>query len=149
MYSIETLVWPANIEDSKLEVLNVNKPSLSLSQTSFDYSVINFDVIKKINVGDQNNSNEFNSSSLSSVDGIIGSPYRNTSFETGIIYKNRANLSLSNSLNDGILFFIYIKNTIIKITITHKINFEFSIIESCTSKKVWMSAINPKVFIGA
>ena len=69
--------------------------------------------------------------------------------QTGIIYKNRANLSLSNSLNDGILFFIYIKKTIIKITTTQNINFEFSIIESCTSKKVLMSATNPKVFIGA
>ena len=78
---------------------------ISLSQTSFDYSVINFDVIKKINVGDQNNSNEFNSSSLSSLDGIIGSPYRNTSFETGIIYKNKDSVNTFlryNGLNDEI-----------------------------------------------
>lgn len=76
-----------------------------LSQTSFDYSVVNFDVIKKINVGDQNDSNVSKSSSLSSLKGIIGSPYRNSSFEVGIIYKNKDSVKTFlryNGLNDEI-----------------------------------------------
>ena len=76
-----------------------------LSQTSFDYSVVNFDVIKKINVGDQNDSNVSKSSSLSSLKGIIGSPYRNSSFEVGIIYKNKDSVKtflIYNGLKDEI-----------------------------------------------
>ena len=63
--------------------------NISFSQTSFNYGTTNFDVVKKVNVGDQNVSNVFRASNLASLKGIIGSPYRNTFFEIGIIYRNK------------------------------------------------------------
>ena len=61
--------------------------SISFSQT-FNYGPTNFDVVKKINVGEKNASKVFRASNLASLKGIIGSPYRNTFFEIGIIYRN-------------------------------------------------------------
>ena len=55
--------------------------NIALSQTSFNYGVVNFDVVKKINVGDQNVSNVFRGSNLSSLKGIVGSPFRNDYFQ--------------------------------------------------------------------
>ena len=79
--------------------------NISFSQTSFNYGVTNFDVVKKINVGDQNVSNVFRASNLTSLKGIIGSPYRNTFFEIGIIYRNKDSIKTFlryNGLNDEI-----------------------------------------------
>ena len=63
--------------------------NILLSQTSFNYGAVNFDVVKKINVGDQNVSKVFRGSNLSSLKGIIGSPYRNDYFQIGIIYRKK------------------------------------------------------------
>ncbi|MAR43813.1 MAG: hypothetical protein CMC48_07020 [Flavobacteriaceae bacterium] len=79
--------------------------NITLSQTSFNYGVVNFDVVKKINVGDQNVSNVFRGSNLSSIKGIVGSPYRNNSFQIGIIYRNKDSVKTFlryNALNDEI-----------------------------------------------
>jgi hypothetical protein len=79
--------------------------NISFSQTSFNYGVTNFDVVKKINVGDQNVSNVFRASNLTALKGIIGSPYRNTFFEIGIIYRNKDSVKTFlryNGLNDEI-----------------------------------------------
>ena len=79
--------------------------NIILSQTSFNYGVVNFDVVKKINVGDQNVSKAFRGTNLSSLKGIIGSPYRNSSFERGVIYKNKDSVKTFlryNGLNDEI-----------------------------------------------
>jgi hypothetical protein len=79
--------------------------NISFSQTSFNYGVTNFDVVKKINVGDQNVSNVFRASNLTSLKDIIGSPYRNTFFEIGIIYRNKDSIKTFlryNGLNDEI-----------------------------------------------
>ena len=79
--------------------------NIILSQTSFNYGAVNFDVVKKINVGDQNVSKVFRGSNLSSLKGIIGSPYRNSSFERGVIYKNKDSVKTFlryNGLNDEI-----------------------------------------------
>ena len=51
--------------------------NVAFSQTSFNYGQTNFDVVKKINVGDQNVSNVFRASNLSSLKGVVGSAYRN------------------------------------------------------------------------
>ena len=63
--------------------------NILLSQTSFNYGTVNFDVVKKINVGDQNVSKVFRGSNLSSLKGIIGSPYRNDYFQIGIVYRKK------------------------------------------------------------
>ena len=79
--------------------------NISFSQTSFNYGTTNFDVVKKVNVGDQNVSNVFRASNLASLKGIIGSPYRNTFFEIGIIYRNNDSVKTFlryNGLNDEI-----------------------------------------------
>ena len=64
--------------------------NILLSQTSFNYGAVNFDVVKKINVGDQNVSKVFRGSNLTSLKGIIGSPYRNDFFQIGIVYREKA-----------------------------------------------------------
>ena len=79
--------------------------NIAFAQTSFNYGPTNFDVVKKINVGDQNQSNVFRASNLTSLDGILGSPYRNESFEPGIIYRNNDSVRTYlryNGLNDEI-----------------------------------------------
>ncbi len=79
--------------------------NIAFTQTSFNYGPTNFDVVKRINVGDQNQSNVFRASNLTSLDGIIGSPYRNPSFEPGIIYRNKDSVKTYlryNGLNDEI-----------------------------------------------
>ena len=79
--------------------------NIALSQTSFNYGVVNFDVVKKINVGDQNVSKVLRASNLSSLKGIVGSPYRNNSFQIGIIYRNKDSVKTFlryNALNDEI-----------------------------------------------
>ena len=79
--------------------------NISFSQTSFNYRVVNFDVVKKINVGDQNVSKIFRATNLSSLKGIVGSPYRNNSFQIGIIYRNKDSVKTFlryNGLNDEI-----------------------------------------------
>ena len=79
--------------------------NILLSQTSFNYGAINFDVVKKINVGDQNVSKVFRGTNLSSLKGVVGSPYRNSSFERGVIYKNKDSVKTFlryNGLNDEI-----------------------------------------------
>ena len=79
--------------------------NIAFTQTSFNYGPTNFDVVKKINVGDQNQSNVFRASNLTSLDGIVGSPYRNASFEPGIIYRNNDSVKTYlryNGLNDEI-----------------------------------------------
>tara|TARA_B100000963_G_C22497606_1_gene612222 strand:+ start:129 stop:803 length:675 start_codon:yes stop_codon:yes gene_type:complete len=78
---------------------------MAFTQTSFNYGPTNFDVVKRINVGDQNQSNAFRASNLTSLDGIVGSPYRNESFEPGIIYRNNDSVKTYlryNGLNDEI-----------------------------------------------
>ena len=78
---------------------------IAFAQTSFNYGPTNFDVVKRINVGDQNQSNTFRASNLTSLDGIVGSPYRNPSFEPGIIYRNNDSVKTYlryNGLNDEI-----------------------------------------------
>ena len=78
---------------------------MSFAQTSFNYGPTNFDVIKKINVGDQNASNVFRASNLASLKGVIGSPYRNPFFEIGIIFRNNDSIKSFlryNGLNDEI-----------------------------------------------
>ena len=78
---------------------------MSFAQTSFNYGPTNFDVIKKINVGDQNASNVFRASNLASLKGVIGTPYRNPFFEIGIIYRNKDSVKTYlryNGLNDEI-----------------------------------------------
>ena len=79
--------------------------NIILSQTSFNYGAVNFDVVKKINVGDQNVSKVFRGTNLSSLKGVVGSPYRNSSFERGVIYKNKDSVKTFlryNGLNDEI-----------------------------------------------
>ena len=79
--------------------------NIALSQTSFNYGVVNFDVVKKINVGDQNVSKVFRGSNLSSLKGIIGSPYRNDYFQIGIVYRKKDSVKTYlryNGLNDEI-----------------------------------------------
>ena len=79
--------------------------NIALSQTSFNYGVVNFDVVKKINVGDQNVSKVFRGSNLSSLKGIVGSPYRNDYFQSGIIYRKKDSVKTYlryNGLNDEI-----------------------------------------------
>ena len=79
--------------------------NFALSQTSFNYGVVNFDVVKKINVGNQNFSKLLHASNLSSLKGIIGSPYRNNTFQIGIIYRNKDSVKTFlryNALNDEI-----------------------------------------------
>ena len=79
--------------------------NIALSQTSFNYGVVNFDVVKKINVGDQNLSKLLPASNVSSLKGIIGSPYRNNTFQIGIIYRNKDSVKTFlryNALNDEI-----------------------------------------------
>ena len=78
---------------------------IAFTQTSFNYGPTNFDVVKRINVGDQNQSNAFKASNLTSLDGILGSPYRKASFEPGIIYRNNDSIKTYlryNGLNDEI-----------------------------------------------
>ena len=79
--------------------------NILLSQTSFNYGTVNFDVVKKINVGDQNVSKVFRGSNLSSLKGIIGSPYRNDYFQIGIVYRKKDSVKTYlryNGLNDEI-----------------------------------------------
>ena len=79
--------------------------NVAFSQTSFNYGQTNFDVVKKINVGDQNVSNVFRASNLSSLKGVVGSAYRNVFFEIGIIYRNKDSVKTYlryNGLNDEI-----------------------------------------------
>ena len=79
--------------------------NILLSQTSFNYGAVNFDVVKKINVGDQNVSKVFRGSNLSSLKGIIGSPYRNDYFQIGIVYRKKDSVKTYlryNGLNDEI-----------------------------------------------
>ena len=79
--------------------------NVSFSQTSFNYGQTNFDVVKKINVGDQNVSNVFRASNLSSLKGVVGSAYRNVFFEIGMIYRNKDSVKTYlryNGLNDEI-----------------------------------------------
>ena len=79
--------------------------NIAFTQTSFNYGPTNFDVVKRINVGDQNQSNAFRASNFTSLDGILGSPYRNESFESGIIYRNNDSVKTYlryNGLNDEI-----------------------------------------------
>jgi len=78
--------------------------NLSFAQTTFDYSYTNFDVIKKIN-NENKGSNNFTDTNISSLEGIIGTPYRNNSFENGTIYKNKDSVKTFlryNGLNDEI-----------------------------------------------
>ena len=79
--------------------------NVAFSQTSFNYGQTNFDVVKKINVGDQNVSNVFRASNLSSLKGVVGSAYRNVFFEIGMIYRNKDSVKTYlryNGLNDEI-----------------------------------------------
>ena len=79
--------------------------NVAFSQTSFNYGPTNFDVVKKINVGDQNVSNAFRASNLSSLKGVVGSAYRNVFFEIGMIYRNKDSVKTYlryNGLNDEI-----------------------------------------------
>lgn len=79
--------------------------NVAFSQTSFNYGQTNFDVVKKINVGDQNVSNVFRASNLSSLKGVVGSAYRNVIFEIGMIYRNKDSVKTYlryNGLNDEI-----------------------------------------------
>ena len=79
--------------------------NILFSQTSFNYGPTNFDVVKKINVGDQNVSTALGASNISSFKGIVGSPYRNTFFEIGMIYRNKDSVKTYlryNGLNDEI-----------------------------------------------
>ena len=79
--------------------------NIAFTQTSFNYGPTNFDVVKKINVGDQNGSNVFRASNLASLKGIIGSPYRNNFFKMGVIYRNKDSIKTYlryNGLNDEI-----------------------------------------------
>ena len=79
--------------------------NILLSQTSFNYGTVNFDVVKKINVGDQNVSKVFRGSNLASLKGIIGSPYRNDYFQIGIVYRKKDSVKAYlryNGLNDEI-----------------------------------------------
>ena len=79
--------------------------SFSFSQTSFNYGPTNFDVVKKINVGEKNVSKIFRASNLASLEGIIGSPYKNNFFQMGIIYRNNDSINTFlryNGLNDEI-----------------------------------------------
>ena len=79
--------------------------SFSFSQTSFNYGPTNFDVVKKINVGEKNYRKIFRASNLASLDGIIGSPYKNNFFQMGIIYRNNDSVKAFlryNGLNDEI-----------------------------------------------
>ena len=83
---------------------------ISFSQASFNYGPTNFDVVKKINVGDQNTNNIFRASNLASLDGIIGSPYKNNFFQIGIIYRNNDSVKTFlryNGLNDEIEIALY------------------------------------------
>ena len=79
--------------------------NISFSQASFNYGPTNFDVVKKINVGEKNVSNVFRASNLTSLKGIIGSPYKNNIFQIGIIYRNNDSVKTFlryNGLNDEI-----------------------------------------------
>ena len=79
--------------------------NVAFSQTSFNYGQTNFDVVKKINVGDQNVSNVFRASNLSSLKGVVGPAYRNVIFEIGMIYRNKDSVKTYlryNGLNDEI-----------------------------------------------
>ena len=79
--------------------------NISFSQTSFNYGPTNFDVVKKINVGEKNASKVFRASNLSSLKDIIGSPYKNPFFQIGIIYRNKDSVKTFlryNGLNDEI-----------------------------------------------
>tara|TARA_B100001057_G_scaffold83588_1_gene79304 strand:+ start:86 stop:805 length:720 start_codon:yes stop_codon:yes gene_type:complete len=79
--------------------------NISFSQTSFNYGPTNFDVVKKINVGEKNASKIFRASNSSSLKDIIGSPYKNTFFQIGIIYRNKDSVKTFlryNGLNDEI-----------------------------------------------
>ena len=79
--------------------------NVAFSQTSFNYGPTNFDVVKKINVGDQNVSSAFRASNLSSLKGVVGSAYRNVFFEIGMIYRNKDSVKTYlryNGLNDEI-----------------------------------------------
>ena len=79
--------------------------NISFSQTSFNYGPTNFDVVKKINVGDLNQSNVFRASNLASLKGVVGSPYRNNFFEIGVIYRKKDSIKTYlryNGLNDEI-----------------------------------------------
>ena len=79
--------------------------NISFSQTSFNYGPTNFDVVKKINVGEKNSSKVFRASNLASLKGIIGSPYKNNYFQIGIIYRNNDSVKTFlryNGLNDEI-----------------------------------------------
>ena len=79
--------------------------NMSFTQTSFNYGPTNFDVVKKINVGDQNTSEVFRASNMTSLKGVVGSPYRNNFFEIGIIYRNNDSVKTYlryNGLNDEI-----------------------------------------------
>ena len=79
--------------------------NISISQTSFNYGPTNFDVVKKINVGERNASKVFRASNLTSLKGIIGSPYKNNFFQIGIIYRNNDSVKTFlryNALNDEI-----------------------------------------------
>ena len=72
--------------------------NILFSQTSFNYGPTNFDVVKKINVGDQNVSTALGASNISSFKGIVGSPYRNTFFEiVKTEFKRVINLTLIKS----------------------------------------------------
>ena len=78
---------------------------MSFTQTSFNYGTTNFDVVKKINVGHSNESDVFRASNLASLEDVVGSPYRNIFFETGIIYRNKDSVKTYlryNGLNDEI-----------------------------------------------
>lgn len=79
--------------------------NISISQTSFNYGPTNFDVVKKINVGEKNASKVFRASNLTSLKSIIGSPYKNNFFQIGIIYRNNDSIKTFlryNGLNDEI-----------------------------------------------